>query len=222
MGASDSSRKRKHISLDVEPYHGTESDVSAFDNTVLRRKSYREMDSSYCPSPKKLQQLKNALGLYNENSITQSLNDDEHASLIYSILSATNSNSAPNTPYAQSGPYSYSYYNDYPQTRPSYPVEYDGATFDDNVEPEAEEEDRNTEKPYVCPVAGCDKSYKNPNGLKYHAMHGHCGANGVTNRVAEKPHKCPVAGCGKRYKNPNGLKYHITHAHVGTDANSLN
>lgn len=29
------------------------------------------------------------------------------------------------------------------------------------------------EKPYKCMVPGCDKSYKNPNGLKYHNAHGH-------------------------------------------------
>ncbi|KAF9326933.1 Transcriptional regulator of ribosomal biogenesis proteins [Podila minutissima] len=30
------------------------------------------------------------------------------------------------------------------------------------------------DKPYRCTVLGCDKSYKNPNGLKYHSLHGHC------------------------------------------------
>ncbi|KAK9694667.1 Transcriptional regulator of ribosomal biogenesis proteins [Basidiobolus ranarum] len=30
------------------------------------------------------------------------------------------------------------------------------------------------EKPYKCPVPGCEKSYKNANGLKYHKLHGHC------------------------------------------------
>lgn len=31
-----------------------------------------------------------------------------------------------------------------------------------------------SEKPFKCSVAGCDKSYKQQNGLKYHRLHGHC------------------------------------------------
>lgn len=67
-------------------------------------------------------------------------------------------------------------------------------------------------KPYKCPVPGCDKSYKQQNGLKYHRLHGNC-----NNRLREsstateesdgretfedKPYGCYVgAGCGKRYK----------------------
>ena len=30
------------------------------------------------------------------------------------------------------------------------------------------------EKPYRCTYPGCDKAYKNANGLKYHNLHGHC------------------------------------------------
>jgi len=29
------------------------------------------------------------------------------------------------------------------------------------------------DKPYACPVRGCRKKYKNINGVKYHARHGH-------------------------------------------------
>lgn len=29
------------------------------------------------------------------------------------------------------------------------------------------------EKPFSCPVPGCKKRYKNINGIKYHAKHGH-------------------------------------------------
>lgn len=68
----------------------------------------------------------------------------------------------------------------------------------------------NNDRPFVCPVSGCGKTYKNANGLKYHAIHGHDGV------LVEKPHKCPFAGCGKRYKNSNGLKYHFQHAHPNT------
>ncbi|GAA5942272.1 uncharacterized protein JCM15063_002956 [Sporobolomyces koalae] len=32
-----------------------------------------------------------------------------------------------------------------------------------------------SEKPFKCSVPGCDKSYKQQNGLKYHRLHGHSG-----------------------------------------------
>ncbi|KAI5967012.1 SFP1 [Candida pseudojiufengensis] len=84
-------------------------------------------------------------------------------------------------------------------------------------------------KPFKCNVIGCDKSYKNQNGLKYHRSHGHQGQtlrenpdgtvsvidpdsnNPMDNPALEKdkPYKCNV--CNKRYKNLNGLKYHRGH-----------
>ncbi|KAG5519390.1 hypothetical protein PMAC_002017 [Pneumocystis sp. 'macacae'] len=88
------------------------------------------------------------------------------------------------------------------------------------------------DKPYKCPVPGCDKAYKNQNGLKYHKLHGHCTSSvmlqdtvvpvafsneGIVvapkgNPVVEnKPYKCEL--CNKRYKNLNGLKYHKAHSH---------
>lgn len=33
------------------------------------------------------------------------------------------------------------------------------------------------EKPFKCPNAGCDKAYKQANGLKYHRLHGSCNRN---------------------------------------------
>lgn len=77
---------------------------------------------------------------------------------------------------------------------------------------ESEEESSSKERPYVCTVEGCGKSYKNPNGLKYHALHGH---EREGPESEQKPHSCPYVGCPKRYKNPNGLKYHIQHGHPG-------
>ncbi|KAK9674609.1 Transcriptional regulator of ribosomal biogenesis proteins [Basidiobolus ranarum] len=71
------------------------------------------------------------------------------------------------------------------------------------------------EKPYKCPVPGCEKSYKNANGLKYHKLHGHC-SNGDGSKPTIKPYKCSYPDCGKSYKNLNGLKYHIEHTHVLT------
>lgn len=81
-------------------------------------------------------------------------------------------------------------------------------------------------KPFKCPVIGCEKAYKNQNGLKYHKTHGHSSQQlhengdgtfsivnpetsapypGTLGMEKEKPFKCEV--CGKRYKNLNGLKY---------------
>ncbi|KAJ1950754.1 Transcriptional regulator of ribosomal biogenesis proteins, partial [Linderina pennispora] len=45
------------------------------------------------------------------------------------------------------------------------------------------------DKPYRCPVSGCDKAYKNPNGLKYHNLHGHC-SMGEEALGVSKPYKC--------------------------------
>lgn len=85
-------------------------------------------------------------------------------------------------------------------------------------------------KPYKCPVIGCEKNYKNQNGLKYHRLHGHQNQtlkenpDGTISIIdpesntpyldgagmeKDKPYRCEV--CGKRYKNLNGLKYHRGH-----------
>lgn len=37
------------------------------------------------------------------------------------------------------------------------------------------------DKPYKCKNLGCDKAYKNMNGLKYHRMHGVCNKNNLAN-----------------------------------------
>ncbi|KAF2401875.1 hypothetical protein EJ06DRAFT_474582, partial [Trichodelitschia bisporula] len=86
-------------------------------------------------------------------------------------------------------------------------------------------------KPFRCPVIGCEKAYKNQNGLKYHKQHGHTNQKlkenedgtfsivdpvtsipypGTVGMEKEKPYRCEV--CGKRYKNLNGLKYHRQHS----------
>ncbi|KAK4170444.1 hypothetical protein QBC43DRAFT_6130 [Cladorrhinum sp. PSN259] len=86
-------------------------------------------------------------------------------------------------------------------------------------------------KPFRCPVIGCEKAYKNQNGLKYHKTHGHSTQQlhengdgtfsivnpetstpypGTLGMEKEKPFKCEF--CGKRYKNLNGLKYHKQHS----------
>jgi transcription factor SFP1 len=86
-------------------------------------------------------------------------------------------------------------------------------------------------KPFKCPVIGCEKAYKNQNGLKYHKTHGHQTQQlhengdgtfsivnpetsapypGTLGMEKEKPFSCDT--CGKRYKNLNGLKYHKSHS----------
>lgn len=72
----------------------------------------------------------------------------------------------------------------------------------------------NEDKPYKCTVKGCDKAYKNPNGLKYHNQHGHCSMTADEAEGLSKPYQCTIGECGKRYKNLNGLKYHIEHSHM--------
>ena len=68
--------------------------------------------------------------------------------------------------------------------------------------------DEKDDRPYKCKIAGCNKSYMNPGGLKYHLHHGHCEDTGdpEMNNIIHKPYQCTVPECGKRYKNLNGLK----------------
>ncbi|CCF56020.1 hypothetical protein KAFR_0A05850 [Kazachstania africana CBS 2517] len=91
--------------------------------------------------------------------------------------------------------------------------------------------DHEEHKPFKCPVIGCEKTYKNQNGLKYHRIHGHQNQKLHENPDGtfsildpdsnepypdgmgyekDKPYRCEV--CGKRYKNLNGLKYHRGHS----------
>ncbi|KAG9297811.1 hypothetical protein G9A89_000116 [Geosiphon pyriformis] len=73
-------------------------------------------------------------------------------------------------------------------------------------------------KPYKCSVSGCPKTYKNPNGLKYHNKYGHLSQETCSDeRSTEKPYKCKHTTCIKSYKNQNGLKYHIQHHHGGIE-----
>ncbi|BEJ04571.1 hypothetical protein CcaverHIS641_0203880 [Cutaneotrichosporon cavernicola] len=76
-----------------------------------------------------------------------------------------------------------------------------------------------THKAWRCPNPGCNKAYKQSNGLKYHLAKGQCDfaihdaiGNGLTLEEAEqraRPYVCAVgAGCDKRYRQMNGLKYH--------------
>lgn len=71
-------------------------------------------------------------------------------------------------------------------------------------------------KPFRCPTAGCNKSYKQANGLKYHITHGQCNfmprdpaLDGLNENEADekaRPYVCQVGSCTRRYKNMNGLR----------------
>ncbi|KAI8622790.1 hypothetical protein BC830DRAFT_4787 [Chytriomyces sp. MP71] len=81
-------------------------------------------------------------------------------------------------------------------------------------QPSEEGEVVDDDRPFKCHL--CEKTYKNPGGIKYHLKHTH-GIEHVSfsdMTEADRPYLCTVEGCGKRYKNLNGLKYHIEHAHV--------
>ncbi|KAL9596372.1 MAG: hypothetical protein Q9219_005850 [cf. Caloplaca sp. 3 TL-2023] len=88
-------------------------------------------------------------------------------------------------------------------------------------------------KPFHCPVIGCEKAYKNQNGLKYHkALHANDNGTfsivdpetlnpypGTIGMEKHKPYRCDA--CGKRYKNLNGLKYHKNHSATCQDSKQL-
>ncbi|KAF7987597.1 hypothetical protein HCN44_003460 [Aphidius gifuensis] len=63
----------------------------------------------------------------------------------------------------------------------------------------------NADKPFACPVEGCNKRYKNVNGIKYHKKNGH--------KNDGKIYKAFKCACGKSYKTPYGLKNHAAAQH---------
>ncbi|KAB5588553.1 Zinc finger protein [Ceratobasidium theobromae] len=77
-------------------------------------------------------------------------------------------------------------------------------------------------KPFKCPTPGCNKSYKQANGLKYHITHGQCSFVPMDPRLEgleeedyeriTRPYDCRVGNCTRRYKNMNGLRYHYQHS----------
>ncbi|XP_067686644.1 juxtaposed with another zinc finger protein 1-like [Haliotis asinina] len=74
--------------------------------------------------------------------------------------------------------------------------------------------DQEGDKPFACPVPGCKKRYKNINGIKYHARHGHKREAKI---VVKKSYKC---FCGKSYKTVQGLRNHSTQQHQTVDMGS--
>lgn len=69
--------------------------------------------------------------------------------------------------------------------------------------------DDDVDKPFACPVPGCKKRYKNVNGIKYHARHGH--------RRETRVRKAFRCKCGKSYKTAQGLRNHMVVNHPSVD-----
>ncbi|PRT54144.1 Transcription factor SFP1 [Wickerhamiella sorbophila] len=114
---------------------------------------------------------------------------------------------------------------------PAYPAKNEADMCIDDPARQLYVMERSDNRPYRCPVIGCDKTYKNQNGLKYHRLHGHQnqtlhlnedGTYSIIDPLSntpypdgmgmekDKPYRCEI--CGKRYKNLNGLKYHRAHS----------
>ncbi|CAG2208142.1 GLIS2 [Mytilus edulis] len=66
------------------------------------------------------------------------------------------------------------------------------------------------EKPYICPVEGCQKAYSNSSDRFKH----------VRTHQEEKPYICKMPGCNKRYTDPSSLRKHVrTHGHYYREEN---
>ena len=63
-----------------------------------------------------------------------------------------------------------------PITTPSTPSTPTTANFSGSST-SAADNSTSEHRPYKCPAPGCDKAYKQMNGLKYHRLHGHCNQN---------------------------------------------
>ncbi|KAK0528867.1 Transcriptional regulator of ribosomal biogenesis proteins [Tilletia horrida] len=58
-------------------------------------------------------------------------------------------------------------------------------------------------KPFKCPEPGCDKAYKQMNGLKYHKLHGHCNQNNLPPSLqTQAAHLKNVNGSGSMPNSP--------------------
>lgn len=201
---SPHAKRPRILTLGIEPcdYANDDSEhLSAFDNTVIRPVDpYRMYNNSYNGhhgyariAPKRSHSVP-ALPNF------PLINGESGFKLIHSILSSTaDPPSAEKSGFQGAGNSSHGNVSSVSSSASSgYPAGGYSLSRSGN------------DRPFVCPVSGCGKTYKNANGLKYHAIHGHDGV------LVEKPHKCPFNGCGKRYKNSNGLKYHFQHAHPNT------
>ena len=187
---SASSSKRRHMFLSYEPNEG-----AVFDNTVIREgylpvvTTHRTHDS---PPPPPQQQPPTKHSIY---SLETTHKEDDSSS------SECTNNLQP----------SFARPLSMPATAPAPPANSNSRASAEHSE--APGSANGGSKPYACTFPGCNRTYKNLNGLKYHATHGHL----APSNDAEKPYECPVYACAKRYKNPNGLKYHMDHAHKNVE-----
>ncbi len=196
-GTSLSKKKARILTLGIETCDFVGNDLSAFDTTVIRPIDAARFDQSLFAFNGNHGYSRIAPKRSHSVPSFPNLPLGEHNfKFIQSILSSTvdppsNETGSSNLNATAKPSVHYSHHIASSSGMPSYYHSVRGSS----------------DRPFVCPVAGCGKTYKNANGLKYHAIHGHDGV------LVEKPHKCPFSGCGKRYKNSNGLKYHFQHAH---------
>ena len=67
------------------------------------------------------------------------------------------------------------------------------------------------ERPYVCPVEGCNKRYSNSSDRFKHTR----------THLEEKPYFCKVPRCNKRYTDPSSLRKHVkSHGHYANRSDS--
>lgn len=204
--------KRRIVAMGIEPQDSACDAPSAFDTTIFRTVSpaYPAYPAYHQPTSYHPYSSYNTLTQYpprRPRSIPVGLAAEQQAmNTLRAMLPHALANSPTDNPFKLIHTALSSTIN------PPRSATKRATTSRDSDESDDEHNTSSNERPYVCQVAGCGKTYKNPNGLKYHTLHGHDRDGKDT---VEKPHKCPFASCTKRYKNPNGLKYHVQHGHPG-------
>lgn len=71
-------------------------------------------------------------------------------------------------------------------------------------------------RPFACPVAGCDLSYRTGAGLHQHKRNKHpelIQARGSHGSGMVRKFFCPVEGCGKSYDTSQGMYQHKSSKH---------
>ncbi|EPZ32555.1 hypothetical protein ROZALSC1DRAFT_27607 [Rozella allomycis CSF55] len=162
----EKNRKKKHIMLDIEPCKDSANDISAFDNTVLRRtRSLPRVPQNSNSS--ELSLLMAALGIYGDQPLnrysysSESLTMQEYSTFgnddVVEVVDEEDMYSE--KPYACKVNGCLKRYKNANGLKYHMINGHCGGKVD--------------EKPYHCPYAGCGKRYKNPNGLKYHLATAH-------------------------------------------------
>lgn len=209
-------KRRRLLAVELEQCDYLTDDtnvVSAFDNTVLRTIT-APIDQAYHGAMlKRSQSVPAGINYSRLSNLSGNLNSEspmEQYRFIHSILSATVDSADHHLHEGRHyPPMAHSNNNHNTSTRGDLQSASNSFSSSSHLHQSYLSAFEKGDRPYICPVQGCGKAYKNPNGLKYHEKHGHDSAS----ENVERPHRCSVSGCGKRYKNPNGLKYHMAHAH---------